>query len=117
MKLALVVRTDVGMKKGKIASQCAHAAVSCYKKALTQAPDVLKLWELTGQPKIVLRTEGDGEQCLVQLVEKAKALGLVSVLIRDAGHTQVANGSITAIGIGPGESALVDQVTIHLKLL
>ena len=30
-KMVLVVRTDIGMGKGKACAQCAHAAVSCYK--------------------------------------------------------------------------------------
>ena len=30
-KMALVVRTDLGMGKGKACAQCAHAAVACYK--------------------------------------------------------------------------------------
>ena len=30
-KMVLVVRTDIGMGKGKACAQCAHAAVACYK--------------------------------------------------------------------------------------
>lgn len=32
MKMLLVVRTDLGMQKGKMCAQCAHAAVDLYKK-------------------------------------------------------------------------------------
>ncbi|UKZ69278.1 uncharacterized protein TrAtP1_010288 [Trichoderma atroviride] len=35
-KLVLVVRTDLGMTKGKIAAQCSHATLACYK-ALARA--------------------------------------------------------------------------------
>lgn len=36
MKLVLAVRVDLKMKRGKIASQCAHAAVSSYKQNLNK---------------------------------------------------------------------------------
>lgn len=117
MKLVFVVRTDLGIGKGKLASQCSHAAVTCYQKLLSTSPKTLRLWELKGQPKIVLKTEEDGEQYLLQLCDKAKALGLVTAIIRDAGKTQIESGTVTVLGIGPGESFIIDQITKHLKLL
>lgn len=117
MKLVFVVRTDLGIGKGKLASQCAHAAVSCYQKLLSTSPKTLRLWELMGQPKIVLKAEEEGEQYLLHLCDQAKALGLVTAIVRDAGRTQVENGTITVLGIGPGKSDLIDQITKHLKLL
>lgn len=48
------MRTDVGMGKGKIAAQCAHAAVSCSHKALKQDSPFLNNWLRHGQPKIVV---------------------------------------------------------------
>ncbi|KDR15117.1 Peptidyl-tRNA hydrolase 2, mitochondrial [Zootermopsis nevadensis] len=117
MKLVFVVRTDLGIGKGKLASQCSHAAVRCYQNMLNTSPKTLRLWELNGQPKIVLKAEEDGEQYLLQLHDKAKALGLVTAIIRDSGKTQVESGTITVLGIGPGESFIVDQITKHLKLL
>ena len=52
--MALVVRTDLGMSKGKAAAQCAHAAIGCYKRALTESPQLLKQWETFGQTKVRL---------------------------------------------------------------
>jgi PTH2 family peptidyl-tRNA hydrolase len=117
VKLVFVVRTDLGIGKGKLATQCAHAAVICYQKLLSTSPKTLKLWELMGQPKIVLKAEEEGEQYLLHLCDKAKALGLVTAVVRDAGRTQVERGTITVLGIGPGKSFLIDQITKHLKLL
>ena len=53
--MVLIVRTDLGMTKGKAAAQCAHAALACYKKALKSAPEVLAAWEKTGQAKVTSR--------------------------------------------------------------
>lgn len=37
-KLVLVVRTDLGMGKGKVAAQCGHATLACYKRATKLMP-------------------------------------------------------------------------------
>ena len=39
------------MTKGKVAAQCAHAAVDCYRKGLQTTPmaDFIKSWETFGQ--------------------------------------------------------------------
>jgi peptidyl-tRNA hydrolase len=53
-KLVLVIRNELKMQKGKVAAQCAHAAVSAYKQA-KKYPMILKLWENNGQTKITLK--------------------------------------------------------------
>ena len=49
--MSLIVGTDVPMTKGKVAAQCAHAAVDCYRKGLRTTPmaDFIKSWETFGQ--------------------------------------------------------------------
>lgn len=114
-KLILVVRTDLGMGKGKIAAQCSHAAVGAYEKALRRDPESLKIWQMTGQAKVAVKTDSVEE--IKQLADNAKKLGLVTSLIRDAGRTQIAANSITVLGIGPAPKSVIDKVTGHLKLL
>ena len=41
--------------------------------------------------------------CRLQLAAEARRMGLTVSLIRDAGRTQIAPGSKTVLGIGPGE--------------
>ncbi|KAM6402931.1 peptidyl-tRNA hydrolase 2, mitochondrial [Rhynochetos jubatus] len=114
-KMVLIVRNDLKMGKGKVVAQCAHAAVSAYKQVQRKNPEILKQWEYCGQPKVVLKTPD--EESMLQLLADARDLGLTVSLIQDAGLTQVAPGSRTALGIGPGPVDVVDKVSGHLKLL
>lgn len=114
LKLILVVRKDLSMGKGKVAAQCSHAAVAAYKQLQRRDPDLLKQWEYYGQPKVVVKA--DDEESLLELWQKAKELGLPVSLIQDAGRTQIAPGSRTVLGVGPGPGDLIDKVTGHLKL-
>ncbi|XP_059400494.1 peptidyl-tRNA hydrolase 2, mitochondrial-like [Carassius carassius] len=113
-KMILVVRTDLKMGKGKVAAQCSHAAVSAYKQVQRRNPELLKQWEYCGQPKVVVKAPD--EDCLLELLSHAKEVGLPVSLIQDAGRTQIAPGSRTVLGVGPGPADLVDKVTGHLKL-
>ncbi|XP_067864588.1 peptidyl-tRNA hydrolase 2, mitochondrial isoform X2 [Heptranchias perlo] len=113
-KMVLVVRNDLKMGKGKVAAQCAHAAVSAYRQVQKRNPDLLRQWEYCGQPKVVVKAPD--EDCIIDLLTHAKELGLTVSLIQDAGRTQIAPGSRTVLGVGPGSAKLVDQVTGHLKL-
>lgn len=51
------------------------------------------------------------------LQAQAVSLGLCAQVIHDAGRTQIASGSATVCGIGPGPKGVIDRVTGHLKLL
>ncbi|GCC32918.1 peptidyl-tRNA hydrolase 2, mitochondrial isoform X2 [Chiloscyllium punctatum] len=113
-KMVLVVRNDLKMGKGKVAAQCSHAAVSAYRQVQKRNPDLLRQWEYCGQPKVVVKAPD--EDCIIDLLTHAKELGLTVSLIQDAGRTQIAPGSRTVLGIGPGLGTLVDKVTGHLKL-
>lgn len=81
-KLALVVRQDLKMDKGKVAAQCSHATLACYKAALARNPGAVGTWERTGQAKVVLKCQN--EEKLIQLERKARSLGITAQSIRDA---------------------------------
>lgn len=101
---------------GKIAAQCSHATLACYKYYLSKAPNspILRRWERGGQAKIALQVKTEEEMLLLQA--QALSLGLCARVIQDAGRTQIASGSRTVLGI-LGPKSVVDSVTGHLKLL
>lgn len=76
--------------------------------------DVLNEWEYIGEKKIVLR--GVDHVHLQELYEKAQAASIPAHLIRDAGHTQIPEGSVTVLSIF-GLEEEVDKITGKLSLL
>ncbi len=111
MKQAIVARTDIGMGQGKLAAQVAHASLSAYEKADSQ---LQKQWKQGGQKKVVLK--GQNERQLHELSEIAKSDGIPTAIIRDAGHTQLEPGTVTALAVGPAADDRVDSVTGELSL-
>jgi len=112
-KQVLVLRSDIRMSPGKAAVQAAHAAVAAFEETKRMRPEWARAWLNQLQKKIALRAPLNE---ILKLYEKAKSLGLPAVIIRDAGLTELPPNTITALGIGPAPSKLVDKVTGHLKL-
>jgi peptidyl-tRNA hydrolase, PTH2 family len=112
-KLAVVVRTDLGMGRGKIAAQVAHAAVAAVLANLGGAD--LAAWLRDGQPKVVLKVPTDAR--LQDVVRQAEGAGLPVELVHDAGRTQVAPGTLTCCAVGPADGDQIDVATAGLSLL
>lgn len=111
LKMALVVRTDLSMQKGKIASQVAHAAV----QLALQRDESVDKWLMQGQPKIVLKISSLID--LEELQRQADLLGVRNQAVFDAGNTQVPSGTLTVLGLGPADEEAIAKVVGHLKLL
>ena len=112
MKLAIVVRADLGMGRGKAASQVAHAAVAATLTA-TGSPR-LAAWLAEGQPKVVLRV--DTAQELDEVDAAAHAVRLPVETVADAGRTQLDPGTVTCAAIGPADDHELNAVTGTLRL-
>jgi peptidyl-tRNA hydrolase, PTH2 family len=65
--------------------------------------------------KVALQTRTEDE--LLMLQAAALSLSLTAKVVHDAGRTQIAAGTATVLGIGPGPRALIDKVTGDLRLL
>ncbi|MEM0242887.1 MAG: peptidyl-tRNA hydrolase Pth2 [Candidatus Aenigmatarchaeota archaeon] len=112
IKQVIVIRNDLEMGKGKMVAQACHASIEAYKKA----PLYFKiLWKFFGNKKVVLKVNSLDE--LIEVFKKTKEMKLPYALIRDAGKTQLKEGTITCIAIGPYYSEKIDKVTGNLKLL
>ena len=114
-KLLLCVNMSLQMGKGKIAAQCGHATLGAYRSASRHCNSGIRWWQRTGQAKIAVKVEND--TAMHDLQTKAKALGLITYIVEDAGRTQIAAGSQTVLAIGPAPVKIIDQITSHLKLL
>jgi PTH2 family peptidyl-tRNA hydrolase len=112
MKQCIVLRTDLAMSTGKLVAQACHASVGAMVRATRP---LLERWFIEGQTKVALEVESELE--LNNLQQRCVELGLAHALISDAGRTELDPGTVTALGIGPAEDDLVNQVTGSLRLL
>ena len=108
-KLVVVVRTDLGISKGKIAAQVAHAAVNCALKSKKSDPSNFRKWFDEGQKKVVVK--GENESTLRTLQQYARESGIVSSIVTDAGLTEIPSGMVTCLGIGPATETQIDSIT------
>ena len=119
LKMVFLVRQDLKMGAGKIAAQVAHAAIGLYDDILEgeniYQKTALNNWFNYGQKKVVLKV--NDLNTMLEVVKKCKKLKLQYCLISDAGHTQIPQGSITVLGIGPDISEKINDVTGTFKLM
>ncbi|MEM2098848.1 MAG: peptidyl-tRNA hydrolase Pth2 [Candidatus Bathyarchaeia archaeon] len=114
-KQVIVFRSDLKLSKGKIAAQAGHAAVSAAEEARKRHREWWDAWIFEGQRKIAVKVPTEKELFLLE--EQAKALGLPNALIVDSGLTQVPEGTVTCLGIGPAPAEKIDRLTGKLPLL
>jgi PTH2 family peptidyl-tRNA hydrolase len=111
-KQVILVRQDLKLTKGKMAAQASHASVEALLKS---HKDDVTAWRAQGMKKTVLKVADEKE--LLEFKRKAEDAWLVTALITDAGHTHLAPGTTTCLGIGPDKADKIDKVTGHLKLM
>ncbi len=105
----IVVNTDLKLSTGKICSQVGHAVegvvISCRGNR--------KRWNFyknNGCAKIVLKAD---QQTFDELLE----CSYKKVIVTDAGKTEIASGTITAIGFAPMFESEIPDIIKGLKLL
>jgi PTH2 family peptidyl-tRNA hydrolase len=111
MKQVIIMRGDLPISRGKIAAQACHASLGSYKKADKR---IIQKWEKEGGKKVVVKVQDLKE--LYEYFEIVKATDTPYFLVRDAGHTELPQSTITCLGIGPEADEKIDKITKDLKL-
>lgn len=93
-------------------AQACHASLGAYRNTNTETVDE---WEAAGATKIAVKT--DTEDKLMSLLQQARSEGVSTYLVKDAGRTELAPGTVTALGIGPGRDETVNKITKDLSLV
>ena len=119
LKMVFLVRQDLKMKAGKIASQVAHAAIGLYDDIIfgnnIYQKEALDFWVNYGQKKIVLRVPN--LEIMTNAYRQCKKENIATCLITDAGLTQIEPFSKTVLGIGPDKSEKINKITGTFKLM
>jgi len=112
MKQAILIRQDLKLPKGKMASQASHASVEA---TLKSDKDKVKSWRKDGMAKIILKVPD--LKTLKKYNQLAKDMKLTTAVITDAGKTTISPGTTTCLAIGPDQDKLIDNVIHELKLM
>ncbi|PIN69189.1 aminoacyl-tRNA hydrolase [Candidatus Woesearchaeota archaeon CG11_big_fil_rev_8_21_14_0_20_43_8] len=112
LKQVILIRQDLGLPKGKMAAQAAHASVEAVLRA---EKEIVKEWRSSGMKKIALKVKD--EKDLHRYIQMAKDAGLVTSVITDAGRTIVEPGTVTCGAIGPASEDSIDQITGELGMM
>ena len=114
-KQVILIRTDLKMSTGKKCAQACHASLSSSDLVRVQNKAVWKNWKNSGQKKVVLKIKNMED--MTDIYNKFIKEKIICFLVRDAGLTQLAPGTTTALGIGPASSTDIDKITGDLPLL
>lgn len=110
-KQMIFIVIDLKMGKGKMVAQGAHASISSFLKNDEQKNNQ---WVSEGMKKIVLKITTDEVK---EIISECKANRFNYSIIHDAGKTQVIEGSLTAISVGPEKEEKLEKSFGKYKLL
>ena len=122
-KQVIVMRKDLGMRKGKMIAQGAHASIAWLSQLLRDRvspaedmTDAQFAWVHGAFTKVCVGVDSEDE--LLAVVAAAGAADVPCVLITDAGFTEFRGVETnTCCAVGPDWNERVDAVTGSLRLL
>jgi PTH2 family peptidyl-tRNA hydrolase len=119
-KQVIVMRRDLGMRRGKEIAQGAHASMMWLALRIRQPghtfSEAERQWLDGPFTKVCVRV--DSEEELLAIVQKAQETGVMAYLCVDAGRTEFHGvPTPTCCAVGPDFPERIDPITGHLKLL
>jgi PTH2 family peptidyl-tRNA hydrolase len=119
-KQVIVMRRDLGMRRGKEIAQGAHASMIWLRQRIREPgyafTEVERIWLDGSFTKVCVRV--DSEEELLGIVRAAEEAGVMAYLCVDAGRTEFHGvPTPTCCAVGPDFADLIDPITGHLKLL
>eukprot|EP01016_Furgasonia_blochmanni_P022902 TRINITY_DN2486_c0_g1_i3.p1 TRINITY_DN2486_c0_g1~~TRINITY_DN2486_c0_g1_i3.p1 ORF type:complete len:226 (+),score=23.63 TRINITY_DN2486_c0_g1_i3:842-1519(+) len=115
-KMVFLVRMDLSLNAGQIATQVGHAVLAAYKKAIEDKKyDQLETWGALGQAKVVLQVKDEAK--LRGYHAKAAASNINAILLDTTLFTSLPEGQASICAIGPDAIDVVDSITGNLRLL
>lgn len=130
IKQVIVMRRDLGMRRGKQIAQGAHASMKVFFNQLVEVGDgkfelgPAEGWDWHGAVKpwvdglfAKVTVQIDSEERLLEIHQQALSAGLPVALIQDAGRTEFHGvPTYTCLAIGPANAEDIDKITGGLKL-
>ena len=119
-KQVIVMRRDLGMRRGKEIAQGAHASMIWLATRIRQPghtfSEAERLWLDGPFTKVCVRV--DSEEELLAVVQRAQEAGVLVQLCVDAGRTEFHGvPTPTCCAVGPDYPDRIDPITGNLKLL
>ena len=114
----IIINSDLPMGKGKTAAQACHAACRATRCLHGQNNSNYNAWLRTGEAKIVLKATEEQMLALINKYDNSKTSETNRcVAIHDAGLTQIAADSLTAIAFFPIQKKNAPEEVTKYKLL
>ncbi len=119
-KQVIVMRRDLGMRRGKEIAQGSHASMIWLALRIRQPgytfSEAERRWLDGPFTKVCVRV--DSEEELLAVVQRAREAGVLIYLCVDAGKTEFHGvPTPTCCAVGPDFPERIDPITGHLQLL
>lgn len=133
IKQVILIRKDLNMSRGKIASQASHSCMKVFFDSLTSiftgtstdtwyvTDSELRGWEIPAKKYFQEYIEGAFKKIVLAVNSEKELLDLYNLSLQKKIHCSLIKDSTlneyTAVAIGPWNETEIDEITKDLKLL